>query len=127
MVLTHPELEEWHKLAIRRAVGEYRIGVVFVPLYAEVGDEDEAVEVIQEEEEEDEDELPILRPLDPRTMTSFGALVGGGMGREREVKVEDEGWSAEKEVKLRIDVNVGVEDMIVEIVEGVRGVIGAGE
>ncbi|ORY55856.1 uncharacterized protein BCR38DRAFT_478958 [Pseudomassariella vexata] len=32
LVLTHTELEKWHKLAIRKTVGEYRIGVIFVPL-----------------------------------------------------------------------------------------------
>jgi hypothetical protein len=33
MVLTHPELEAWHKDAIRDAIGEYGIGIIFVPLF----------------------------------------------------------------------------------------------
>ncbi|RYP66004.1 hypothetical protein DL769_006161 [Monosporascus sp. CRB-8-3] len=53
VVVTHPDLENWHKDSIRRAVGEYGIGVIFVPLYDE--------------------ELPALKPLDPKTMTNFAS------------------------------------------------------
>ncbi|KAK1977658.1 hypothetical protein LZ30DRAFT_731162 [Colletotrichum cereale] len=102
MVVTHPELERCHKESIRKTVGEYRIGVIFVPL-----DEDE------------DDELPVLKPLDPRTMTSFSSLgsflasrVGGG------------GVSLEEETVLRVNVHANVEHLAEEIVDGVRDIIG---
>jgi hypothetical protein len=66
MVLTHPGLEVWHKDAIRDATGEYGIGIIFVPLFK-----------IDAEYDDEEDELPVLRPLDPTTIsgfTSFDAL-----------------------------------------------------
>lgn len=59
MVLSHTGLESWHRLAIRKAVGEYGIGVIFVPLYSE-GEEEGGGN--------GEEDLPILRPLHPTTM-----------------------------------------------------------
>ncbi|MCJ1480102.1 hypothetical protein MMC06_000256 [Schaereria dolodes] len=71
MVLTHPELEAWHKDAIRKATGEYGIGIIFVPLFKIDAEHDDELEKMGE------DELSVLRPLDPRTIsefTSFDAL-----------------------------------------------------
>ncbi|KAL9618290.1 MAG: hypothetical protein Q9160_007001 [Pyrenula sp. 1 TL-2023] len=103
MAVTHPELEQWHKDSIRKAVGEYRIGVIFVPLY------------------EDEDyEPPVLRPLDPRTMTSFAAL--GSLGAARRAVT---GATLEEEIVLRVDVQAKVEDLIEEVVDGVRDIMSA--
>lgn len=99
MVTTHPALEQWHKDSIRHVVGEYGIGVIFVPL-----DEDE--------------ELPILRPLDPRTMTSFGSL--GSFGDARKSAASR---TLNEEIVLRVDVEAKVEDLIEEIVQGVRDII----
>ena len=98
VVLTHPELETWHKGCIRRAVGDYNIGVIFVPL-----DEDE--------------EPPVLRPLDPRTMTSFGSL--GSFGAAR--KSAPRSW--EEEVVLSVNVEATVEDLAEEVIEGARDIM----
>ncbi|KAK2054950.1 hypothetical protein LY76DRAFT_521468 [Colletotrichum caudatum] len=114
MVVTHPELERWHKDCIRKTVGEYRIGVIFVPLGESEDDDDD-----------DDDELPVLKPLDPRTMTSFASLgslgafgtgSGGGGG--------DGGGSLEEEIVLRVNVDADVEHLIEEIVDGVRDIMG---
>jgi hypothetical protein len=94
MVVTHPELEAWHKENIRKAVGEYGIGVIFVPLG-------------------EEEELPILKPLDPRAMMSFGAFSG----------VEKRGRTLDEEVVVRVDVGGNVEDIIEDIVAGVKDII----
>jgi hypothetical protein len=108
MVLTHPELEAWHKTSIRTAVGEYGIGVIFVPLYVERGVDDE---------EEDEEELPVLRPLDPRTMTSF-PVPGGSSQKEK-------GWGTlDREMKILINVDGDDEGRTAEIVERVSEAIG---
>lgn len=100
MVLTHPKLKGWHKHCIRKAVGDYDIGVIFVPL-----DKDE--------------ELPILRPLDPRTMTSFVTL--GALNNVRSTVLST--WN--EEVVLSVDVEANVEYLAEEIVDGVRDVMGA--
>ncbi|TVY17722.1 hypothetical protein LARI1_G006312 [Lachnellula arida] len=104
MVVTHPELEPWHRDAIRQAVGEYGIGVIYVPLLGH-GDEDE--------------ELPVLKPLDPRTMTSFGAL--GSFGAPRKAG----GASLDEEILLSVDGEGSVEGIIGDVVEGVREIMGA--
>ncbi|KAK4539400.1 hypothetical protein LTR36_010963 [Oleoguttula mirabilis] len=98
LVVTHPKLESWHKRCIRTAVGDYDIGVIFVPL-----DEDE--------------ELPVLRPLDPRTMTSFGSLGTSGMARRGGRSSWDE------EVVLRVDVEAKVDDLAEAIVDGLRDIM----
>ncbi len=110
MVLTHPELEPWHKLAIRTAVGEYGIGVIFVPLYDDI-----------EGAEEDEEELPILRPLDPTAMTSFPTSFGAFAKRA------DGTGNLDMEMRLRINVDADVEGKITEIINSVRDVMGVGE
>lgn len=103
MVVTHPILEQWHRDCIRSAVGEYGIGVIFVPLC----------------EDEEEEELPILRPLDPRTMTSFGSLEAAFGAVPRSV-----GRTLAEEILLRIDVDAKVENLVEEIVDGVRDIMG---
>ena len=109
MLLTHPDLESWHKAVIRSAVGDYGIGVIFVPLYRE------------SEESEDEEDLPILRPLDPRTMTSFPVSFDSFARKPR-------GWgNLDEEMKLQIDVNADVEGQTSEIIDGVRYVMGVDE
>ena len=123
MVLTHPELEAWYKDAIRRAVGEYGIGIIFVPLFkvdAEHGDESE---------EGVEDELPVLRPLDPGTIsgfTSFDALraTAGGVNRGKTLKYgKGKEGNLEEEMVLEVDVAGSVEEIIEEVVRGVRDVM----
>jgi len=106
VVLTHPELERWHRLAIRTAVGDYGLGVIFVPLY--------------EEAEEEEGELPVLRPLDPMSMASFLLSFGEVSGGQKA-----KSWGTlDREMKLRIDVNADVEGKTAEIIGGVRDVMG---
>lgn len=95
MVLTHPELESWHKDVIRSATGEYGIGVIFVPLY-------------------EDDDLPVLKPLDPRTMTSFGSF--GGLASAAVGKTDEE-------IVLRIDVQASVEDIAQEIVNEAKSIM----
>jgi hypothetical protein len=111
MVLTHPELDQYHRLAIRTAVGEYGIGVIFVPLYGD----------LEEEEDEDEEDLPVLRPLDPTTMTNFPSLPGAlAMGMRGSGNLDTE-------MKLRVNVDAGIEGKIIEIINGVRDMIYVGE
>lgn len=102
MVVTHPDLEKWHKDCIRKAVGEYGIGVIFVPLGEDTEDEDE--------------ELPILKPLDPRTMTSFGSF---GAAPKPVARTLDE------EIVLKVNVEANVEDLIDDIVDGVKDIMNA--
>lgn len=110
MVLTHPELDRWHRLAIRNAVGPYGIGIVFVPLYREGEGEGER---------EGEDEVPVLKPLDPKVMASFPVSFGQG-AFERE-----KGWGTmEREMKIEIDVDADVEARTEEIVRLVKGCMG---
>lgn len=101
MVVTHPVLEQWHKDSIRHVVGEYGIGVIFVPL-----DEDE--------------ELPVLKPLDPRTMTSFASL--GSFGDAQKTTT---GTTLDDEIVLRVNIEAKVEDLIEDIVDGVRDIMNA--
>jgi len=96
MVVTHPELEAWHKESIRKAVGEYGIAVIFVPLG-----------------ERQEEALPVLKPLDPKTMTSFGSFAGMG----KRTRTLDE------EIVVRLDGNGNVEDTIEDIVSGVKEIL----
>lgn len=101
MVVTHPVLEQWHKDSIRHVVGEHGIGVVFVPL-----DEDQ--------------ELPALKPLDPRTMTNFASL--GSFGNAKKVTV---GTNLDDEIVLVIDTKAKVEDLIEDIILGVQDIMSA--
>lgn len=106
MVLAHPELEPWHKIAIRKALGDYRIGIIFVPLYEE--DDDTG----------SEGDLPVLRPLDPALMTSFSASPRFSHGRTR-------GWgNLDEEMKVRVTEEADVDEKIQEIINGIGNVIG---
>ncbi|KAK4494109.1 hypothetical protein PRZ48_014407 [Zasmidium cellare] len=96
LVLTHPKLEAWQEACIMRCVGEYSIGVIFVPL-------DEWLE-------EDEEDLPILRPFDPTTMTSFGSFAK-----------PPRNWT--KKIVVKADASAVVEDLAEEIIGKVRDVI----
>jgi gluconate kinase len=100
MVVTHPDLEKWHRDCIRKAVGEYAIGVIFVPL-------------------SEDEELPILKPLDPKAMSSFASL--GSFGAAQRAASTTLG----EEIVLRVDVEANVEDLIEDIVDGVREMINA--
>ncbi|KAL8826508.1 MAG: hypothetical protein Q9191_003761 [Dirinaria sp. TL-2023a] len=102
MLVTHPRLEKWHKDSIRKAVGEYGIGVIFVPLH-----------------EDEDEELPILKPLDPRTMTSFASLASFGTAHKSVPANSNE------ETVLRVNVEANVEDLIEEIVDGVQQIMTA--
>lgn len=108
LVLAHPQLEPWHKLAIRNATREYGIGIIFVPLYEEQdtdsGDDDNG------------DDLPILRPLDPRTMISFPTSFG-----EKRTRVPA---CLDKEMKVIINTNADVEGKIKEILDSCREIMG---
>jgi hypothetical protein len=128
MVLTHPELEGWHRDAIRKAVGEYGIGVIFVPLFKIDGEQEEQEE---EEEEEDDDDLPVLKPLDPKTIrgfTSFDESRTTAEGEDAGQKVkygEGKEGNLEEEMVLEVDVGGTVEEIIDEVVSGARDVMGA--
>lgn len=115
MVLTHPELEAWHRDAIRKATGEYGIGIIFVPLFRTDAEHD--------------DELPVLRPLDPRTISGFTSFdahraAAGGVddGKSLEYGKGKEG-NLEEEMVLEVDVRGSVEEIIEEVVRGVRNVM----
>ncbi|MCJ1390864.1 hypothetical protein MMC18_003725 [Xylographa bjoerkii] len=120
MVLMHPELEAWHKDAIRKAIGEYGIGIIFVPLFKIDAEHDDELE---------KNELPVLRPLDPRTIsgfTSFDALRAAA-GVVNDVKMLNYGkgkaGNLEEEMVLEVDVEGSVEEIIEEVVRGVRDVM----
>lgn len=101
----------WHRLAIRHAVGDYRIGVIFVPIYRD----------IMEEEEEQENCLPILRPWDPTGRFGVPVPVGPSSLRDR-------GWpNLDKEIKLCLDVGADVESKTNEIITRVKGIMGVAE
>ncbi len=107
MVLTHPELESWHKRCIKSAVGEYGIGVVFVPLYDEPEHEGESAE-----------HMPVIRPLDPRTMTTFPSLSSDFATDVEAPRHVDAGMG------IRINVEASVEAKQVEIIEKVSELLG---
>ncbi|KAK9780958.1 hypothetical protein SCAR479_02144 [Seiridium cardinale] len=96
LVLTHPQLETWHKDAIRTATKDYGIGIIYVPLY-------------------EDDDIPVLKPLDPRTMTSFGSF-----GGPKNVGPSN----TDEEIILRIDTQANVETIAEEIVAEARSVMG---
>jgi hypothetical protein len=97
IVVTHPDLEAWHKESIRKAVGEYGIAVIFVPLG----------------ERQEEEALPVLKSLDPRTMTGFGSFAG--MGKRT--------MTLDEETVVRLDGNRNVEDTIEDIVIEVKEIL----
>lgn len=123
MVLTHPELEAWHRDTIRKAIGEYGIGIIFVPLFKKDADHDD------ESEEKEKDELPVLRPLDPKTIsgfTSFDALKAapGGVDGGKKLKYgKGKEGNLEEEMVLKVDIGGSVEEIIEEVVRGVKDVM----
>ena len=125
MVLTHPELEVWHKDAIRKSTSEYGIGIIFVPLFKTDAEHDDD----ELEEMGSDDELPILRPLDPRTIsefTSFDALraAAGGVAGGKKLKYgKGKEGNLEEEMVLEVDIGGSVEEIIEEVVNGVRDVM----
>jgi hypothetical protein len=115
MVLTHPDLDTWHKDTIRKAMGEYGIGIIFVPLGKTNSDL--------------EDEEPPLRLLDPSVVsefTSFDALKAAA-GLAGDGKNSKYGFgkksNLDEEMVLKIDVGASVEDLIEDIVNGVKDVM----
>lgn len=119
MVLTHPELEAWHKDIIRKTTTEYGIGIIFVPLF----------KVDDKYEDENGREFSVLRQLDLRTVsefTSFDALRAAteGLDGRKQLKYGNgkEG-NLEEEMMLEVDVGGSVEEIIDEIVRGVRDVM----
>jgi len=100
LVLTHPSLEDWHQRCIREAVREYSIGVIFVSL-----------------DEDDEPDLPVLKPLDPRIVTSFGCF--DDLRAKQRVATRHWGES----IALKVDVQIAVDDIAQEIVEGARAIM----
>jgi hypothetical protein len=124
MVLTHPDIEAWHKDAIRQATGEYKIGIIFVPLFRI---EDAYAD---EEAEEEEEDLLILRPLDPSAIsgfTSFDALraaVREGVDGGRKLEYgKGKAGTLEEEMLLKINVGGTVEEIIEEVVIGVQNIM----
>ena len=123
MVLTHPELGPWHKDAIRKAIGEYGIGIIFVPLFKIDAEHDDELE------KSGKDEFPVLRPLDPRTIsefTSFDALraAAGGVDGGKKLKYgKGKEGNLEEEMVLEVDVGGSVEEIIEEVVMGIRDVM----
>lgn len=106
MVLTHPRLEGWCKDVIRKAVGEYGIGVIFVPLF--------------EEEEEEEGEVPLLKAFEARDFQSFDAF------REARLRYgKGKGGRLDEEMVLEIGVEGSVDEIIEEVLVGVRDVMSA--
>jgi hypothetical protein len=106
MVLTHPDLEPWHKLALRKAVGDYGIGIIFSPL--------------EDYGEESDDDLPILRPLDPRTMSSFPASFDH-LDTSRRIEP-----SLDREMNITIDLDADIDSKTEEIIQGARDIMGVG-
>lgn len=104
LVVTHPPLYSWHRYAIRNAVEDYKIGVIFVPL--------------EESNDDDEDDLPTLQPLDPTKLTSFPTSFGS-FGSKPEVT-----GSLDREMRLDICVDADVEGKIDEIVNGASQIMG---
>lgn len=122
MVLTHPELEVWHREAIREATGEYGIGVIFVPLYKIEDDHNTKVE------DDESDELPVLQPLDPTALsrfTSFDQLkaAAGAFDSKGKVRYRKGKEGTPDEMVLVVDVEGSVEDIIEQVVAGVRDVM----
>jgi hypothetical protein len=125
MVLTHPELEAWHKNAIREATGEYGIGIIFVPLFGTNAEQNAEVE------KEEEEELPVLRPLDPSTIsgfTSFDALraAAGIVDSSKKLKYgHGKKGNLHEEMLLNVDIGGNIEEIIDEVVRGVTDVMDA--
>lgn len=123
MVLTHPELEAWHRDAIREATGEYGIGIIFIPLYKTDAGQDDSLE------KEEKDEIPVLKPLDARTISGFTsfdtlrAATGGVLGGKQLKFGNGKEGNLGEEMLLEVDVGSGIEEIIEDVVRGVRDVM----
>ena len=123
MVLTHPELEAWHKNVIRKATREYGIGIIFIPLFKIDAEQHDELQ------KKGNHELPVLRPLDPRTVnefTSFDALraAAGGIGAGKKLKYgKGKEGNLEEEMVLEIDVRGSVEEIVEEVMRGTKDVM----
>lgn len=113
LILTHPEMEQWHKDVIRETVQEYGIGVLFVPLYGEVA-------------HENKDHFPILQPLNRSMVQDFQSFeqMRAALARDRD-KEYGHGKKADlgQEMVLKVDAAGTVEELTAEIVAGARNVI----
>jgi hypothetical protein len=119
MVLTHPNLEAWHKDAIREATREYGIGTIFVHF----GNTD-----AEDDEEKEEEELPVLRPLDPRTISGFASFdalraAAADVGGETNLKYGKGKRGNVAEMMVRVDIRGSVEEVAEEIVSEVRDIM----
>jgi hypothetical protein len=119
MVLTHPSLEAWHKDAIREATREYGIGTIFVHL----GKTD-----IVDGEEKEEEELPVLKPLDPRTISGFASFdalraAAADVGGENNLKYGKGKKGNVDDLMLSVDVTGSIEKVAEEIVREVRDIM----
>ncbi|SPO01887.1 uncharacterized protein DNG_04560 [Cephalotrichum gorgonifer] len=140
LVVTHPLLEKWHRDAIRTGVGEYGIGVIFVPLHEDIDREirilnslgcfatvpkldrgtlDEEMELSADAEAklDDDEELPVLKPLDPTNMSSFGPPGSSAFTQKATSATLGE------EIELKLNVEARVEDLTEDIVGRVRGIM----
>ncbi|KAM7194038.1 hypothetical protein V8F20_008134 [Naviculisporaceae sp. PSN 640] len=116
MVLTHAQLEKWHKQAIRNAIKGYGIAVVFVPLDEEEEDVENQCDDHHDEHDDMQDQnMPILRPLNPKTMTSFGDIV-------MQPEVSRRRWE-DVELQVEVDVHADVGHRKDEILQGVTRLI----
>jgi hypothetical protein len=88
LVITHPKLDTWHKRCIQSTLDDYGIGVIFVPL-------------------DKDNELPVLKPLDPRTITS--------LDQSSQVHRRDDST-----ITLRVEAGGKVEETIGQIVYDVK-------
>lgn len=112
LVLTHPEMEQWHKDIIREGVREYGIGVLFVPLF--------------ENEVDEEEELPVLQPLSRESTSqfqSFDQMRSAVRVGERLEYGYGKSGTLDEEMLLSINVHGTVEDITAEIVHGVTNIM----
>jgi hypothetical protein len=119
MVLTHPNLEAWHKDAIRQATRDYGIGTIFVHF----GNTD-----AEDDEEKQEEELPVLRPLDPRTISGFASFdtlraAAADVGGETNLKYGKGKKGNVDEMVLTVNVRGSVVEVAEEIVSEVRDIM----
>lgn len=85
-------------------MGDYGIGVIFVPL--------------QKGEEDEENYLPCLRTLDPKTISTFPASIG------HDTKSNGESEGMGREMTIPVDATDDVESKTLGIIEAVKDVMG---
>ncbi|OAL45677.1 hypothetical protein IQ07DRAFT_684065 [Pyrenochaeta sp. DS3sAY3a] len=122
MVLTHPDIEPWHKNAIQEATNEYSIGIIFIPLFRSHGQYDDKAKVPER------DELPILRPLAPSSIsgfTSFDAMrtAAEGLGNDGLTIGSCVRGTEDEDILLEVNVDATVEEITHEIVGRVQSIL----